>query len=456
MPKVRMDSNGRIIIVNETTVALCPANITPFSAPQSGNGAMGDLHYVFGNDLETNGVAMASFNVDDNDGTNSLIWFYAKVGSIEYAISYTQQDFAFTANGKSIDSITISETGQSDILYTLNAASGADQTQCLKDGVLLSVLDSFTLGNNIAKIKILPRIIPPSSNCDTINFGLFHLDVHFADGLYNVDEVGGALYYIWKKAKDEVGVQNTSSADAVADGIGLYLNGFEGFSNRSQFEVLTSEVKDSPTIEGIAVKFNELAGSNGTWTADWDPLVADIPSCASPILGCGTVNGDPTLFITVAWDGVDATKSFLDCTWSNGETKEVYATNYGKDTDGSVTGFTTVRFESWQRHIGSNNQFQLNGYYRVDLTYSSTPFVTQQALRGWMDGTLNNFATVHKEVGPYHGTLESSMGGVWNPSAAGLNPVAGDGYLDANKAGTISHNTGSETITITWSEANNW
>ena len=55
---------------------------------------------------------------------------------------------------------------------------------------------------------------------------------------------------------------------------------------------------------------------------------------------CGTPNSDPTLFVTMSWLDMNIeTKDFLNCDWCNGETKEVYATDYF-DGAGPYTGQT--------------------------------------------------------------------------------------------------------------------
>jgi hypothetical protein len=86
--------------------------VISFPPSCAGCGSTGDVHWIWGDDLETNGPDMASFNVDDNSSLNEIVWFTFLEGVTEYTIKYTQQEFVFTAGGKSIDTITVSETGR--------------------------------------------------------------------------------------------------------------------------------------------------------------------------------------------------------------------------------------------------------------------------------------------------------------------------------------------------------
>ncbi len=461
MAKLKINSSGRIIRINSTTLArVDEGGFTSFVASENTNGgsygAMGDQHYIFGSDLEVNGPDTASFNIDDNAGTNSIIWFYAKVGATEYRISYTQQEFAFTVGGRSIDSITISETGQSDIVYSL---AGAESQTTYKNGAPYSSFDQFTLGSNIAKVKILPRNIPSSSGCNgSEDFGLFHLDVHFSDGLYDVDEVGGALYYIWKTAKDKVGVQNTTS-EAGIDGLGNYLaTGSDGFTNRTQFETAVvgvnisniSEAKSSVTIEEIAVKFNELAAINGTWTADWDPLVDGIPDCSSPMLACGTVTGDPTLFVTLTWVDADVTKSWLGCTWTKGEIKEVYATGYSKGVD-SVAGYPSAG-ESWRRNQPFDNDLTIyNSIWDAANHNTLTSHIATMVVR-LRNGNFPGQDIYTDYIRKYTWTTSYSFN-IGAISSGDL--ISWPDYRLINKQKNGSF-TDANNVTYAWSEGNGW
>jgi len=392
MENLRINSNGNIVRTSNDNCAVCVGSLTPFTVSENTNGgsygAMGDQHYAFGLDLEANGVTAASFNVDDNNGTDDLVWFYAKKGSIEYTIIYTQQEFSFTNGGKSIDTITISETGQSDITYYLGGVAPTQATY-KNDGttdVPYSSFDQFTLGDNIAQVSVLPRAIPGSSDCNAgDDFGLFHLDVHFADGLYEVDEIGGALYYLWKTAKDTTGLQNTiSSDDPIVDSLGIYLaSGSTGFTSRTQFESTVpianmSEVKDSPTIEEIAIKFNELAGLNGTWDADWDPLASTVPECGSePIefLNCQVEEGVdflPMMKVTLSW--TDDVAAGMD---GSGKVSYMHATGKPGVLDGYSNGQT--RHACPSTYILGQEQF-------TNSSYGSPVSAGSQAQEHWSKG----------------------------------------------------------------------
>jgi hypothetical protein len=79
--------------------------------------------------------ATASFNVDDNSSNNEITWFAFTEGATTYEVRYRQQDFDYTVGGKSIDQITLKETGQADIVYAINACGDGST----KDGVMVLI-----------------------------------------------------------------------------------------------------------------------------------------------------------------------------------------------------------------------------------------------------------------------------------------------------------------------------
>ncbi len=74
---------------------------------------------------------------------------------------------------------------------------------------------------------------------------------------------------------------------------------------------------------------------------------------------CGTPNDDPTLFATFSWTDTDISKSWLGCTWTNGETKEVFANTYNKYYNSTIfpdtTGIPWDGAELWKKREGSVN-----------------------------------------------------------------------------------------------------
>ena len=58
---------------------------------------------------------------------------------------------------------------------------------------------------------------------------------------------------------------------------------------------------------------------------------------------CGTPNANPTMFVTLSWIDADVTKNWLDCSWTNGETKEVYSTSISFGL--TNTGYSSARWE---------------------------------------------------------------------------------------------------------------
>jgi hypothetical protein len=69
------------------------------------------------------------------------------------------------------------------------------------------------------------------------------------------------------------------------------------------------------------------------------------------MLACGTPNGDPTVFVTVSWTDPAPTKNWLGCTFTNGETKEVYSTSYSYLPSASPTH---INWDWLKEHTGSS------------------------------------------------------------------------------------------------------
>jgi hypothetical protein len=261
--------------------------VVGFAAAAEGDGSIGDVHWVFGDDLLNNGAAMASFNVDDNSSTNEIVWLTFTEGTTDYTVKYTQQEFDFTAGGKSISNLTISITGQADIVYSLSP----DQSHVRKNGLTLIGEDEMTLGSNVINLTVSGVSLNNDNGCandgeDYFSYIIF--DTHFQNGMYYTDKIGGAYYYIWKTAKDEVAATINNPSSAGLDGIGTYLaTGGTGYTARSAFEtgVIASlddirETTDINVISDIATKFNSLIATNGTVDFNWDPLVSGVePDC---------------------------------------------------------------------------------------------------------------------------------------------------------------------------------
>jgi hypothetical protein len=415
----------------------------------AGCGSTGDVHWVWGQDLVTNGPDMASFNVDDNSSLNEIVWFTFLEGVTEYSISYTQQEFNFTAGGKSIDQITISETGQPDIVYTLTPS----QNGVLKNGLAFVEPDTFTFGTNVCDITITSRTIDDSTNCCMVTgefFSLFNMTVQFNDGLYNTDEVGGALYYIWKTAKDEVGLSNHLSMEGI-DGIGDYLaTGSTGYTARAEFEVAPAAVReatDSVTLGEIATRMAELNGLNGTVNFDWDPLVDDSVDCGTDTCpNPAPVTTYPTMLMRLEWTDGDTTKNWLGCDWCNGETKEVYASHYGYFTASTSAG------EFWQREkVGGPGGF-LDAFW-MEAYYVYTTGVTPEGLVINLPyaGTLGSCRDEVSTITPSSYYQNASCLGILN---LGDMPVSSGGFLlgkQKNNSYTDANN-----ITYTWTEGSGW
>ena len=356
----------------------------PFSPPSGASMSLGDCHYVYGipATIATDPTS-ASLNVDDNSSNNEIVWWTHTEGGVEYVIKYSQQDFAFTAGGKSIDEIIVSASDLS-VVDTYTVASPT-QSATLRNGI--SWINGGVSGLGTAmSYNITERIIDPTDCCNiqATHFGLFNLQVYPANGFDNIEEYGGALWYIWKRTSlFGVGAVNTASS-AGMDGVGLFLSGMDGYNARSQFEVGTNyasvrENYNQTDVTNVMSKLDELASINGYWDADWDPLVNDPLDCqmasciANPL---GLKGSDPTVFMTISWTDSDLTKTYVGCTWCNGETKEVFSSDYNGPLN---TTTTTLYNEQWriQNHAGNHFQLNANGGFS---DYSTTTCPGNSAL----------------------------------------------------------------------------
>jgi len=261
----------------------CVTSGIAFTPPSGMSFCMGDMHYLYGNPTS---IAIdptsASFNVDDNSSTNEIVWWTHCEGGIEYFIKYSQQEFAYTSGGKAINEVIVSASnGLISDTYTLitpqsgtlrNAGSWANGgVSGLGTGMKFNITDRIISSGECS------AIISPSSH-----FGLFNIDVTPNSGFSNISEYGGALWYIWKKASTYgAGSINTGSS-AGMDGIGLFLNGQDGYTARSDFEAAPSTLRESyeaSDVSAVMAKLDELSTIDGTWDGDWDPLTQDPPVC---------------------------------------------------------------------------------------------------------------------------------------------------------------------------------
>jgi hypothetical protein len=306
--------------------------------------------------------------------------------------------------------------------------------------------------------NITERIIPPSECSAILNehFGLFNLEVFPNSGFYNMDENGGALWYVWKQLATAYGagaVNNPSSANF--DGLGTFLSGINGYNARSQFEATPSTVRetfDSPTASAIIDKLKELSAIDGLWVADWDPLVQD-PLVCPPTgkLDCGTPNADPTLDVTVTWTDADATKDYLGCTWTNGECKEVYATSYNLQYNPRPVTGTDMNINNWNRVISGDKLGMAGTTILATTTFSDAKLGEIDVIRN-QDTNFDLNIRVSYWFGSRYSTL------VNNTNVASYIPALtmlsyGVPIGSTNRNGTVTTTNG---LTITWTEGTGW
>jgi len=272
------------------------------SAPHSG-----DPHYTFGSYFHmfdpanpAANINRCSLNVDDNvNSSNELAWFTCTSKSGEVVeIYYSTYDFPFTVGGRSMKTIRIESSISGTTLYDIDEVDDVYTINGTSAGRYVS--DSYLMVDDTLDISVSIRTITNACapGADHLMYSLSIIPTE--DWSSSITEVGGALWYIWKKAATFAsGPVNNPSEEGI-DGLGLFLNGFDGYNQRGDFEVDASDVKEpfsSSVMNSVMNKLNELSQIAGLADFDWDATMA--PTCLDEI---------PT------WDS-------LDMNWAPGELK---------------------------------------------------------------------------------------------------------------------------------------
>jgi hypothetical protein len=171
-----------------------------------------------------------------------------------------------------------------------------------------------------------------------------------------------------------------------------------------------------------------------------------------------TVTGATTFTIpenvTVVTDGVGTaevtSKSYLGCSWTNGETKEVYPITYNLDYNPRPTVGTTMNIHHWGR-ITDGDKLRLNGTTNVATTTFS------DALLGEIDVTRNqdtNF-DLNFRVSYWFGSRYSTLVNNTNVSsyAPAMTAMTYGVPLGTNRTGSVTTNDG---LTIAWTQGAGW
>jgi hypothetical protein len=445
--------------------------------------ALGDPHmvYIGGGSGNSN----AAFNVDDNDGTDEILFFSSinNTSGNEINLYYSCQGFDYTSGGISINYIKIVDGGVTDI-YDFNAT----QNQARKNGANF-IGETRFLGNNVIEVNIARRIINgAASGCPMANpdFGLFDLNLQIRDGAYNEDEIGGAFYYIMKQLGSEGPGPVNNSTSAGYDGIGAYLNGLDGYTARTQFETANivgpgdvRETVSSGVLGDVASKLIELdTVTTGSVNFDWDPLMSGVVICPDEsssssessassassdssdsssggvLATCGTPNADPTINMTVSWIDADVTKNWLGCTWTNGETKVVYASTYNdiyQPPNTTNTFFPYGRY--WRKNWNKNGQFFMGrNFSTFDAPYPTT-YIDHSGANMYISpvgspGNILDYFTVNRFIGTY---TVANLGILSTGDRGALANV------NLNQPNFMPNSfTDSNNITYTWTEGNGW
>jgi hypothetical protein len=303
---------------------------------------MGDPHFYYLSDAAAGDNSLASFNIDDNAGTNAMYWFYSERDSTgeTFEVIYTNQEFALTVGGKSMDSITL-KRGYPDpgdplttIYDTTEYTMSSSQATCYKtvNGVKYGFNgpDSISFGG--VEISISKRTLKGNTQCigDRRYFSLFEMTILTTDNMQTMSAFGGALWYIWKKLSTEgPGAVNNPSYAGI-DGIQLYTGiartSFEGDPLSETFaqDYSDPDVTGIPsliTLSNIASKISELLTITGNWTANWDPLVEYGPfcplDCSTPQMECSVTDNSSAWSALTSYSLGDIVRRVVPQLWAS-------------------------------------------------------------------------------------------------------------------------------------------
>jgi len=349
----------------------------------------GDPHFTYGGtSYET-----ASFNLDDNTSAavNELYYFSAvDTSGNTINIKYTCQEFPFVVSGGySISGLIIEDNQSVSTVYAVDSSN----SDVLRNDLLWTSAEFTTLGDNVLDVGVSGLSVPSAAGCNSGNpFTWINMGIKPLSGMHNLSQIGGAWWYMWKKASTLTGVLNNDTAPGL-DGIGDFLSGFQGFTSRTDFQA-------SPQLEPYAVsamnevilRRNELGALTGVVDFDWDPLMSDNPDCNTSLATCGTPNGDPVILVKIEAANAGGAGlfpiNFLGCNYTDGETKEQY-------TAGWVSP-TAAGGEIWSEIDASIDRIDLedNPNFGQQVLYTNIVLDTNNQLRRGADtgsGIYNGF-----------------------------------------------------------------
>jgi hypothetical protein len=138
-----------------------------------------------------------------------------------------------------------------------------------------------------------------------------------------------------------------------------------------------------------------------------------------------------------------STKSWLGCTWRNGETKELYTTSYELKSDESPNNM----WERWIRSITVDNAVRMRRTYQ-----NSNGFGTRDGATLSLDGPENTqFDMFRVNSSPFFNYNTANIG-ILNVGDVGQGP--GDyRLLGKQKNNTFTDASG---VTYDWTEGNGW
>ncbi len=162
---------------------------------------------------------------------------------------------------------------------------------------------------------------------------------------------------------------------------------------------------------------------------------------------CGTPNGDPTLLVTLTWTDDDLTKEWVGCTWCNGQTKTVYASNYNYFNTGDYAE------EFWARtKVGGPGTF--NGAFFMERYYAYTTSEPPERILINLPYTLTAGGGCRDEFDTYTTQSFRTNASCLGILSIGDMPVTPPAFL-LSKQKNNSH-TDANGITYTWTEGTGW
>ena len=218
----------------------------------------------------------------------------------------------------------------------------------------------------------------------------------------------------------------------------------------------SSSFQSSEYDEYSECQFSSSSSSESSSKSSSEPPPPPESSSSSEApMACGTPNGDPTLLITLTWTDADATKTWLGCTWTNGEEKEVYSTSYIDNLAGTTSVAGNSTWSNWS-HKWQKGTFKLAKYLN-HMIFLGVPNASRLGnafleIQGVKDQA--RYATGIAGQGQTITSMWYTSVGVLGVSDA---PKGDGNNVEINKPNMMPASyTDSNGITYAWKQGNGW